>query len=209
MSATTPVRGQRRAALVAVASEMFARKPYDEIYISDIAKEAGVAHGLLFYHFKDKRGLYLEVLELMAAEISALHDRRPGEDTNPRWLRGVVRRQIEYRRDHAHTSMAIMRSGGQDPEVDEVIERTRRSGVCFLAQLLGLTGDPDPLLRIAMRGSMGAVDEMTVDWLSHGLDMPLDHLVELAYTTVLAILDSVCTGDPQMAAAVAELTPAG
>ena len=208
MSATTPVRGQRRAALVAVASEMFARRPYDEIYISDIAKEAGVAHGLLFYHFKDKRGLYLEVLRQMQEEIAALHHRRPGEDTNVLWLRGVMRRQIEYRRDHVHTSMAIMRTGGQDPEVDEVIELTRRSGVCFLGQLLGLTGPPDPLLRIAMRGGMGAVDEMTVDWLSHGLDMPLDHLVELAYVTVLAILGSVCTNDPLVAAAVAELTPA-
>lgn len=209
MSATTPVRGQRRAALVAVASQMFASRPYDEIYISDIAKEAGVAHGLLFYHFKDKRGLYLEVLRQMQAEISALHDRRPGEDTNPQWLRGVVRRQIEYRRDHVHTSMAIMRSGGQDPEVDELIEQTRRSGVCFLRQLLGVTGEPDPLMRIAMRGSLGAVDEMTMDWLSHGLDMPLDHLVELAYATLLAILGSVCTEDPQVSAAVAGLAPVG
>lgn len=209
MSATTPVRGQRRAALVAVASQMFASRPYDEIYISDIAKEAGVAHGLLFYHFKDKRGLYLEVLRQMQAEISALHDRRPGEDTNPLWLRGVVRRQIEYRRDHVHTSMAIMRSGGQDPEVDELIEQTRRSGVCFLRQLLGVTGEPDPLMRIAMRGSLGAVDEMTMDWLSHGLDMPLDHLVELAYATLLAILGSVCTQDPQVSAAVAGLAPVG
>ncbi|EWM18386.1 TetR/AcrR family transcriptional regulator [Kutzneria sp. 744] len=209
MSATTPVRGQRRAALVAVASQMFASRPYDEIYISDIAKEAGVAHGLLFYHFKDKRGLYLEVLRQMQAEISALHDRRPGEDTNPQWLRGVVRRQIEYRRDHVHTSMAIMRSGGQDPEVDELIEQTRRSGVCFLRQLLGVTGEPDPLMRIAMRGSLGAVDEMTMDWLSHGLDMPLDHLVELAYATLLAILGSVCTEDPRVSAAVAGLAPVG
>ncbi|MEV6604018.1 TetR/AcrR family transcriptional regulator [Kutzneria sp. NPDC051319] len=209
MSATTPVRGQRRAALVAVASQMFASRPYDEIYISDIAKEAGVAHGLLFYHFKDKRGLYLEVLRQMQAEISALHDRRPGEDTNPLWLRGVVRRQIEYRRDHVHTSMAIMRSGGQDPEVDELIEQTRRSGVCFLRQLLGVTGEPDPLMRIAMRGSLGAVDEMTMDWLSHGLDMPLDHLIELAYATLLAILGSVCTQDPQVSAAVAGLAPVG
>jgi AcrR family transcriptional regulator len=209
MSATTPVRGQRRAALVAVASQMFARRPYDEIYISDIAKEAGVAHGLLFYHFKDKRGLYLEVLRQMQSEIEALHDRRPGEDTNQLWLRGVVRRQIEYRRDHVHTSMAIMRSGGQDPEVDELVEQTRRYGVCFLRQLLGVTGEPDPLLRIAMRGSMGAVDEMTMDWLSHDLDMPLDHLVELAYVAVLAILGSVCTDDTHVAAAVAELRPAG
>ncbi|MFC0437770.1 TetR/AcrR family transcriptional regulator [Kutzneria buriramensis] len=210
VGSTAPARGQRRAALVAVASEMFARKPYDEIYISDIAKEAGVAHGLLFYHFKDKRGLYLEVLRQMQAEIAALHDRRPGEDTNSEWLRGVVRRQIEYRRDHVHTSMAIMRAGGQDPEVDELVEQTRRSGVCFLRRLLGVEGEPVPQLRVAMRGAMGAVDEMTVDWLAHDLDLDLDQLIEFAYGTVLAILGSVCTaGDHDITQALDALRPAG
>lgn len=209
MSSSTPVRGQRRAALVAVASDMFARRPYDEIYISDIAKEAGVAHGLLFYHFKDKRGLYLEVLRQMQAEIGALHARRPGENTNPEWLRGVVRRQIEYRRDHVHTSMAIARAGGQDPEVDEVFEQTHRSGVAFLRELLGVVGEPAPHLRIAMRGCLGSLNEMTMDWLSHGLDMDLDHLIELCYGAVLAILGSVCTGDDRVATAVRDLSPAG
>src|SRR5258705_13845563 len=99
MSSDKPARGHRRAALVAVAADLFARKPYDDVYINEIAEAAGVAHGLLFYHFKDKRGLYLEVLRKMQAEIVDLHTRRPGEDTSGQWLRGVVRSQIEER-DH-------------------------------------------------------------------------------------------------------------
>ncbi|MEK8145607.1 TetR/AcrR family transcriptional regulator [Streptomyces sp. M10(2022)] len=36
-----PGRGESRAALIAVAGDLFARKPYDEIHISEIAQEAG------------------------------------------------------------------------------------------------------------------------------------------------------------------------
>jgi AcrR family transcriptional regulator len=61
-----PSGGDRRKALVEVAVDLFTRRRYDDIYISDIAREARVAHGLLFYHFKDKRGLYLAALKRWA-----------------------------------------------------------------------------------------------------------------------------------------------
>ena len=193
----TPTRGQRRAALVAVAADLFARKPYDEIYISEIADAAGVAHGLLFYHFKDKRGLYLAVLEQVLDEIIELH--KPGEDeaTKEQRLRGLFRRHIEYRRSHAHTMLALMRAGGQDPEVDALFERGRRAGAEFVLDLLGLTAAPPPL-RIAMRGVMGMLDEATIDWLTHGCDVPVDELEQLVYGATVAILSSVQSAHPRI-----------
>jgi AcrR family transcriptional regulator len=182
---------------VAVAAELFARKPYDEIYISDIAKEAGVAHGLLFYHFKDKRGLYIAVLNQVHNEIVELHTRREDEDTSEKWLRGVVHRHMIYRRDHAHTMLALMRAGGQDPEIDEVFEQGRRIGAEFLFELLGVHGAPSPQLRVAVRGCMGAADEMAIDWLAHDQDMDIEQLEQLTYTTVVTILSTVCTGEVQ------------
>jgi len=194
----TPTRGQRRAALVAVAADLFARKPYDEIYISEIAEAAGVAHGLLFYHFKDKRGLYLAVLQQVLDEIVELHRPRDGEDTNEQRLRGLFRRHIEYRRSHAHTMLALMRAGGQDPEVDELFERGRRAGAEFVMDLLGLTTEPPPSLRIAIRGVMGMLDEATIDWLTHGCDVPVDELEQLVYGATVAILSSVQSAHPQI-----------
>jgi AcrR family transcriptional regulator len=193
----TPTRGQRRAALVAVAADLFARKPYDEIHISEIADAAGVAHGLLFYHFKDKRGLYLAVLEQVLDEIIELH--KPGEDeaTKEQRLRGLFRRHIEYRRSHAHTMLALMHAGGQDPEVDALFERGRRAGAEFVLDLLGLTTAPPPL-RIAMRGVMGMLDEATIDWLTHGCDVPVDELEQLVYGATVAIMSSVQSAHPQI-----------
>jgi AcrR family transcriptional regulator len=184
----TPARGQRRAALVAVAADLFARKPYDEIYISEIAEAAGVAYGLLFYHFKDKRGLYLAVLAQVLDEILELHKPREDEDTKEQRLRGLFRRHIRYRCSHVHTMLAL--AGGQDPEVDELFERNRRAGAEFLLDLLGLTTEPPPSLRIAIRGIMGMLDEATIDWLTHDCDVPVDDLEQLVYRATVSILSS-------------------
>jgi AcrR family transcriptional regulator len=196
-------RGERRGALVAAAERLFSRRPYDDIFISDIAEEAGVAKGLLYHHFKDKRGLYLEVLRQSVREIIDLHEDAEGEDTPERRLRGVVRRQIEYRRDHAHTTLALMRAGGQDPEVDELFEQGRRAGADFVLNLLRVEGPPPPRLRAAVRGCMGFVDEMTVDWLTHGTDMDINEVVQLAYTAVVAVLSMICD-DQQVSRDVVE-----
>jgi AcrR family transcriptional regulator len=200
-----PARGQRRAALVAVAADLFARKPYDEIYISEIAEAAGVAHGLLFYHFKDKRGLYLAVLEQVLDEILELHKPREDEETKEQRLRGLFRRHIEYRRSHVHTMLGLMRAGGQDPEVDELFERGRRAGAEFVLDLLGLTTEPPPSLRIAMRGVMGMLDETTIDWLTHDCDVPVDELEQLVYRATVSILRSVQSAHPSIRHLVDEL----
>jgi len=63
----------------------------------------------------------------VVAEVIGLHQPAEGESTPEQRLRGVVRRQIEYRRDHVHTMLALMRAGGQDPEVDELFEQGRRA----------------------------------------------------------------------------------
>jgi AcrR family transcriptional regulator len=186
-------RGARRAALVAVAKDLFSRKAYDEIFIEEIAREAGVAHGLLFYHFKDKRGLYLEVLRQVVDEVIGLHLPADGEDTPIQRLQGVIRRHIEYRRDHVHTTLALMRAAGQDPEIDDLFEQARAAGAAFILDLAGIEQPPPPRVRAAVRGCMGFVDEMTADWLAHDSDLEVDELVELAHTAVVEVLSAVCT----------------
>lgn len=204
----TPARGKRRDALVAAALELFSRTPYDDIFISDIADRAGVAHGLLFYHFKDKRGLYLAALSKVSEETIELHRARPGETTRQQRLRGVLRRQIEYRKDHVHTALALMGGGGQDPDVDKLVEQTRRAAADFIVELLDLTSPPTRELQIAVRGCMGLLDEMTADWLAHDRDLPLEELEHLAYAGVVAVLTTVCASDQGIQRAVDDLVEA-
>jgi AcrR family transcriptional regulator len=200
-------RGARRAALVTAAMDLFSRRPYDDIFIDEIAQTAGVAHGLLFYHFKDKRGLYLEVLSQVVDEIVALHEPADGEDTPEQRLRGVLRRLIEYRCRHVYITLALIHGGSQDPEIEALVERARRAGVVFILDLVGI-GEPLPSrLRVVMRGCMGLVDEMTVDWLAHDSDLNVDDLVELGLAAVVALLSTVYADQMADAGIIEKLGP--
>ncbi|WP_218022230.1 TetR family transcriptional regulator [Nocardia amamiensis] len=46
---------ETRQRLLDAAVRLFAERGYDEVAVADIAEAAGVAHGLLYHHFGNKR----------------------------------------------------------------------------------------------------------------------------------------------------------
>ncbi|WP_433733272.1 TetR/AcrR family transcriptional regulator [Nocardia sp. CA-129566] len=199
-------RGQRRDALIDAAERLFSRMPYSDVAISDIADEAGVAHGLLFYHFKDKHGIYLAVLTKITSEIIELWYPPADDETSPaEQLRGVLRRQIAYRQKHPQTALAMIRAGDHDADVHALLEQARQPGLNFVYDLLGTEGPPTPALRGAVRGCMGFLDELTADWIAHGNDLPPDDIEELAFRAIVAALSAVHLKDPGVAAVLRAL----
>src|SRR5580698_8376746 len=53
---------ERRAQILTCARRLFSERNYDAVSTTDIAREAGVARGLLHHYFGTKRDLYLEVV---------------------------------------------------------------------------------------------------------------------------------------------------
>ena len=64
-------KSQRRDEIMAAAKEVFARKGFHETTIADIAKEAGLAYGSVYWYFDSKDELFHA---LMAVEESALRN---------------------------------------------------------------------------------------------------------------------------------------
>src|SRR5215470_6207402 len=59
MRTADPARVQR---MIDAAAQLFARRPYHEVRMDDIAAQAGVAKGTLYLHFKTKEDLYLALI---------------------------------------------------------------------------------------------------------------------------------------------------
>jgi TetR/AcrR family transcriptional regulator, fatty acid metabolism regulator protein len=53
----------KKEAIVTAAAELFAEKGFTETTASEVAERARVAQGTLFYHFKTKENILLEVFE--------------------------------------------------------------------------------------------------------------------------------------------------
>ena len=68
--------GDTRAAVFLAAADAFSRRGFDGVGVDDIARAAGVNKAMLYYHFKDKRGLYREIvvdmLTAAGARVSAI-----------------------------------------------------------------------------------------------------------------------------------------
>lgn len=64
-------RELRRQQLIDATMKVLARKGYAQTTLSDVAKEAGVSHGLVIFHFDSKEKLLTETLLFMAEEYRA------------------------------------------------------------------------------------------------------------------------------------------
>ena len=53
---------QRREQLLDIGAALFAEKPYEDVFMEDIAARAGVSRGLLYHYYPSKRDLYVAIL---------------------------------------------------------------------------------------------------------------------------------------------------
>jgi AcrR family transcriptional regulator len=64
----------RRNQIINAGFKIFAQNPYKKAPVAEIAKEAGISKALLFYHFKNKKELYMflweKAIELTSKEIA-------------------------------------------------------------------------------------------------------------------------------------------
>jgi TetR/AcrR family transcriptional regulator len=69
-----PEDRQVRARLMAVATRLFAEKGYAATSVSEIVSAVGVTKPILYYYFKNKEDLYLQILRDTHAEVDLILD---------------------------------------------------------------------------------------------------------------------------------------
>jgi AcrR family transcriptional regulator len=181
----------KRQKIIDAAADVFASQPYETVNIDEIARAADVAHGLVFYHFKDKRGLYVATVTHLLHELDQFVAPRPEETTPELEVRGSLTRYLQYLARYPVAMQSLLRVGLQDVELGEPYENTRQLG---LGRLLSSLGEVEhakvPTLRVALRGWMGFVDQVTTEWLDADHMLAIDDYVELCFDALIWTLHS-------------------
>lgn len=191
------VVGDRRQALIDTARKLFTTRPYDQVTTSEIADKAGVAYGLIAHHFVNKRGLYQAVLNEIAAEIAEhqLAPPPPGASLTNQ-LRHALRNHITHIDSYADSFVAFVRGNlGADTEQQGAIDELRWMGAQRILLALGIVEPLPAVLRTAMHGWIGYLDEMMIDRITNR-DIDVDALVELAAAALITTLRSASRLDP-------------
>lgn len=156
----------RRAQLIEVGRSLFLERSYDDLAMDEVALLGGVSKGLLYHYFPTKRDFYMAVLNSAVDEMIEIVRPQPGLAPNEQ-LRLSLDGYLSYVEEHATAYRAVLRGGiGSDPEVVAIADRFRDS-----AYELILAAAPGPMherLELAVRGWIGFVEAVSLEWLRTG-----------------------------------------
>ncbi|MEU6775892.1 TetR/AcrR family transcriptional regulator [Streptomyces sp. NPDC046759] len=186
----------RRAELIAIGRRLFADTSYDALSMDDIARQAHVAKGLIYYYFQSKRGYYLAIIQDSVADLvtsAAGGLEQPAVERVHRTIDGYLR----YAEHHQAAYRTIVSGGvGFDTEVHAIRDGVREAIIATIAEGAYGRSDIAPLARMGLLSWVCSVEGATLDW----IDRP-----ELSRDTMRALLVKTLGGALR---AVEELDPA-
>lgn len=156
---------ERREELLEQALLEFARRPYDQVTVADIAARAGASEGLVFRYFADKRKLYLEAIELGLERASEVVD--PGDPAMPPTERFEIGLAafLDLVESFPYLIPHLLQGGpAADPELQRRVSETYEVVADRIIDRMGVT-DPPQELRWAVRTWLGFVQFTAVQWL--------------------------------------------
>ncbi len=177
MTASAPRRQRldydvRREQILACARRLFSERNYDAVSTTEIARQAGVARGLLNHYFGSKRDLYLEVVRsLVRMPSNPVPLQSPGRGLEV-VIDESVRRWMEMIERNRGTWLAAIgaRGLGRDPEVEAIMDEARERAADRLIEALGTheASQAPPELHAAIRAYSGFAEAASIQWLQRG-----------------------------------------
>jgi AcrR family transcriptional regulator len=175
-------RDERRAQLLAAATDVFVNNGYHATVMDDIAEHAGVSKPVLYQHFPGKLELYLALLERHTDEL--VHRVRGAiEEThdNRQRVLNAVQAYFDFVDGDGGAFRLVFESDLRNqPAVQAVVERAYTACVATIAQAVvadaGLGTGRAWLVAV---GVVGVSEHSARYWLSHQHEVPKDEAVAL------------------------------
>jgi AcrR family transcriptional regulator len=180
----------RRAQLLDLGAQMFAVRPYDEVLIEQVAEQAAVSRGLLYYYFPTKRDFFAALVrresERMMADTLADVALSPLEQ-----LRHGIVAYLDHIRANEMGFRAVSSGAvSADQEVRAIIEDATREQARRILSTLEPRREPHPLLSIAVRSWLMFLRAAGLEWLEHP-GVARDAVRDLAIAALLGALSSL------------------
>lgn len=152
------VQEERRVQILDALHRCLLVRPFHGTSIKDIAKEAGVNHGVLHYYFKSKEDILLTYIDyvidsykahyaewLKTVDVSAMNDRRFMEE-----VLGYMAERITLNRDLSRVFIEIWELASYDKQVRAKLQKAYMEWVGTVSGILeGMGKDTETVYRIS------------------------------------------------------------
>jgi AcrR family transcriptional regulator len=157
----------RRRELLRAGCELFAAQPYDEVWIDDVARHAGVSRGLLYHYFGSKRGFLTAIVEHEAAELVRVTEPDPALPPQQR-LDAVLDAYLDYLEAHPQGYRAIYRgAAGADTGIRAIMDTNLHHQEQRLLAALAGDAPATDALRLAVHGWLAFLIATCLAWLDN------------------------------------------
>ncbi|MFE1751981.1 TetR/AcrR family transcriptional regulator [Streptomyces anandii] len=180
---------------MAIGRRLFADTSYDALSMDDIARQAHVAKGLIYYYFRSKRGYYLAIVEDSVADLvtfAGSGPQRPAVDRVHRTIDGYLRYA-----EHNQAAYRTIVSGGVgfDTEVHAIRDGVREAIVATIAEGAYGRRTVAPPARMGLLAWVCGVEGATLDWIGRP-ELSRDTMRELLVKTLGGALRAIEELDP-------------
>ncbi len=158
----------RRQEILHAATRAFSTRPYSEVHVDAVARDADASRALVNHYFGDKRGLFLAVARgivdripaTVRTDLTGLSVEQMVDANTGAWLDLV----------EAGSATFLMFVGGgpigRDPELEALQDELRdRVADRMLSNHLGGAEIP-PAAHFTMRASLGMMERAIQDWIT-------------------------------------------
>lgn len=119
---------QPKKTILSAALKVFAKNGYTGATTREIAKEAGVANGLIFYHYKDKQMLFFALAQHLRTVVAKqLQANQTATDDFYTWVEQVVQQKLLFYSGYPDVYLFFMLQIREFPEQFEKDGREVRS----------------------------------------------------------------------------------
>lgn len=185
----------RRTELIAIGRRLFADISYDALSMDDIARQAHVAKGLIYYYFQSKRGYYLAIIQDSVADLvafAASGAELPAVDRVHRTIDGYLR----YAEQNQAAYRTIVSGGvGFDTEVHAIRDSVREAIIATIAEGAYGRADITPPARMGLLAWVCGVEGATLDWVDRP-ELSRDTMRDLLVKTLGGALRAIEEIDP-------------
>jgi AcrR family transcriptional regulator len=176
-------KSERRIELLRAARDVFATKGYHAAKVDDIVARASVAKGTFYLYFRDKRSVFVELVDGLFSRLgAAILTVDPGGDIEAQIkhnIRGIVAVLLD---DPALTHLLLSFAPGLDPAFAEKLQ-SFYDGVKTLlrvsldeGQRIGIVAEGDTAMYATF--TIGALKEIFAETTSGGPPRPREKLVD-------------------------------
>ena len=180
--------------MVEIGARLFAERPFNDVWIEQVAQEAGVSRGLVYHYFPNKSDFFSAIVRhgmRHAFELTAPDTTLPPD----KWLVDGVERLIHFVELNADAFRAVYAGRHSvDEDVRAAVRDNRDKQVGRICALLSPDEPVSETLRLGVEGWIAMLDAMLLEWLD-GRRIERERLVKLACGSLVGTIVTAFSAD--------------